>query len=55
MKQAIAFWLIILFAAVADGMMNALGPVGFLAVGAVIMAAAYILIRWGEVDEAQPD
>lgn len=54
MKQAIAFWLIILFAAMADGIMDALGLAGFLIAGAVVIAASYILIR-GEADAAQSD
>ena len=52
MKQAIAFLLVMLLAMGADGIMEAFGPVKFLLIGAVVMAVAYILIRWGEANEA---
>lgn len=49
-----AFMLILLFAGAADGIMDALGPVWFLAVGAVIMGGAWALVEvsldgWKEV------
>lgn len=45
MMAAIAFSLILLFSCAADGLMDALCPVGFLLIGSVVMGAAYILIR----------
>lgn len=38
-----AFMLILLFAAAADGLMEALGPTGFLAAGAAVMGTAWAL------------
>lgn len=38
-----SFLLILLFAAAADGLMEALEPIGFLAAGAVVMGAAWAL------------
>lgn len=43
-----AFLLVFLFAAAADGLMDALGPAGFLAAGALVMGLAWILERMGE-------
>lgn len=37
-----AFLLVFLFAGAADGLMEALGPAGFLAAGALILGAAYL-------------
>lgn len=42
-----AFMMILLFAAAADGLMDALGPNVFLAVGALVMGLAWILERRG--------
>lgn len=42
-----AFVLIFLFAGAADGIMDALWPIWFLAVGAVIMSGAWALIEEG--------
>lgn len=42
-----AFLLVFLFASAADGLMDALGPNVFLAVGALVMGLAWILIRRG--------
>ena len=39
----VAFLLVLLFAAAADGLMEALEPVGFLAAGAAVMGAAWAL------------
>lgn len=39
--------LVMLFAAAADGLMDALGPNVFLAVGALVMGAAHILAERG--------
>lgn len=49
MRQAIAFWLIILFSAMADGIMEAFDLGGFSVAGFVVMAAAWVLIRSEEV------
>lgn len=38
-----SFLLVLLFAAAADGLMEALDPVGFLAAGAAVMGAAWAL------------
>lgn len=40
-----AFMMILLFAAAADGLMDALGANVFLAVGALVMGLAWILVR----------
>ena len=52
MKRAIAFLLVMLLAMGADGIMEAFGPVKFLLIGATVLGVSYILIRWGEADEA---
>ena len=39
----VSFLLVLLFAAAADGRMEALEPIGFLAAGAVVMGAAWAL------------
>lgn len=44
-----AFLLIFLFAGAADGLMDVLGPAGFLAVGTLVMGPAWILERRREV------
>ena len=43
-----AFLLVFLFAGAADGLMDALGSAGFLAVGTLVMGLAWILERRGE-------
>lgn len=43
-----AFLLVFLFASAADGLMDALGPTGFLAVGALVMGLAWALVRRSE-------
>lgn len=50
MKRAslVAFLLVLLFTAAADGLMDVLGPNAFLAVGALVMGLAWILVRRGE-------
>ena len=48
MKQwtsLIALWMMLLFAGAADGLMERLGPAGFLAVGLPLMAAAWRLLQ----------
>lgn len=40
-----SFMLILLFAGAADGLMDALGPVWFLVVGAAVMGAARALVE----------
>lgn len=54
MKQTIATAMILLLAGAADGVTEAFGPAQFLLIGAVVMAAAYILIR-GDGNETQTD
>lgn len=49
MRQAIAFWLIIFFSAMADGVMDAFGFGGFSIAGVIVMAVAWALIRSEEV------
>lgn len=47
MKQwtsLIALWMMLLFAGAADGLMERLGPAGFLAVGLPLMAAVWRLL-----------
>lgn len=41
----VAFMLILLFAGAADGLMDVIGPVRFLAVGVLVMGAAWALER----------
>lgn len=46
-----AFLLVLLFAGAADGLMEILGPAGFLAVGAPVLGAAWALTtaeQWAE-------
>lgn len=43
-----AFLLVFLFASVADGLMDVLGPNVFLAVWVLVMGLAWILVRRGE-------
>ena len=40
-----AFTLILLFAGAADGLMDALGPTGFLCVGSVVLGAVWALVE----------
>lgn len=47
-ESLVAFLLILLFSAAADGLMDVLGPNVFLAVGALVMGLAWILVRRGE-------
>lgn len=51
MKQAIAFFLVMLLAMGADGIMEAFGPVPFLLIGAAVLAVAYILTQKGDAHE----
>ena len=46
-----ALMLILLFAGAADGLMDALGPAGFLAAGAALLGAAWALTEYKEVQE----
>ena len=56
MRQAIALWLILIFTAVADGIADAFGMDVFLLAGAVVLAGAGALIRWGrQTDEIYTD
>ena len=56
MRQATAFWLILLYDAMADGIADAFGMGVFLAVGAVVLAVDWVLIQWGRVaDEVHTD
>lgn len=43
-----AFLLVLLFAGAADGLMDVLGAVWFLVVGALVMGAAWALVRRAE-------
>lgn len=43
-----AFLLVLLLALFADGLMDKLGPPGFLAVGGAVLALAWGLVRTGE-------
>ena len=43
-----AFLLILLFAGAADGLMDALGPAGFLCVGSAVMGVAWALVNEGK-------
>lgn len=52
MMEAVAFCLILMLAVMADGLMDALGPVGFLLVGAVVMALTWALVRIGDRTDA---
>ncbi len=45
-----SFLLVLLFAATADGLMEALGPVGFLTVGTVVMG-----LVWGLAYRRRPE
>lgn len=49
MRQAIAFWLIILFSAMADGIMEAFDLGGFMIVGAAVLTVAAMSTRQSEV------
>lgn len=49
MRQVIAFWLIILFSAMADGVMEAFDFVGFAIASVIVLAVAWALIRSEEV------
>lgn len=55
MKQAIAFFLMLLFALAADGLMDVLGPGKFLLAGGVVMGVVWALLWWGRYDEPQVD
>lgn len=43
-----AFLLVFLFASAADGLMDALGPNGFMVACVLVMGLAWILVRRGE-------
>lgn len=43
-----AFMMILLFSAAADGIMDAMGPNGFMAACVLVMGMAWILVRRGE-------
>ena len=55
MRQAIAFWLILLLAAMADGIAAAFGIGALLPTGGVVLPAAGALVRWGWADEVHAD
>ena len=56
MGQAIALWLILIYAVMADGITEAFGIDRFLAVGAAVLATAEALAWWGRwADEAYSD
>lgn len=43
-----ALMLVLLFASAADGLMDVLGPTGFLAVGAAVLGVANVLVEVGQ-------
>lgn len=43
-----AFLLILLFAGAADGLMDLLGPTGYLVAGSAVMAVAWVLVEYGQ-------
>ena len=45
-KDCVAFWLLMTLALLADGLMEALGPLGFALVSALLLAVAWALIEW---------
>ena len=53
--EPIAFWLIMMFAAMADGIADTLGAAGFLAVAVVVLAVASLMVWFAQNFEVRHD